>query len=86
MNVNEGFRDRRVVIAGLGCVAVTLAVAMAEEGFQVHGIQIREDVLEELAQGGRQRLWPRSVLSAPAFAFEVCRQHVFDRPAAGLHR
>lgn len=51
MNVYEGFRDRRVVIAGLGYVGLTLAVAMAEEGFQVHGIEIREDVLERLAQG-----------------------------------
>lgn len=33
-----------------------------------------------------QRLWRRSVVSAPAFAYQVCRQHVFARPAAGLHR
>lgn len=33
-----------------------------------------------------QRLWRRSVVSAPAFAYQVCRQHVFARPAAGVHR
>ncbi len=45
------FPDRNVCILGLGFVGVTLATAMAEVGFQVTGVEIREDVVEKLRSG-----------------------------------
>ena len=41
-------RDREVCILGLGYVGLTLAVAMADSGFRVHGVEQRADVLEML--------------------------------------
>lgn len=43
------FKDRRVCIIGLGYVGLTLAVSMAEVGFEVLGIEIRKSVLDLLA-------------------------------------
>jgi nucleotide sugar dehydrogenase len=50
-SVPHEFPDRNICILGLGFVGVTLATAMAEVGFQVTGIEIREDVLEKLKSG-----------------------------------
>ena len=36
---------------GLGFVGLTLAVALADVGFEVHGVEKREDVLERLRWG-----------------------------------
>lgn len=47
----EVFADRRVCILGLGYVGLTLAVAMADAGFEVLGVEIRDSVLEVLADG-----------------------------------
>jgi UDP-N-acetyl-D-mannosaminuronic acid dehydrogenase len=44
----QSFPDRNVCIVGLGYVGLTLAVAMADNGFQIDGIEIRSDVLERL--------------------------------------
>lgn len=41
-------KDRSVCVIGLGYVGLTLAVAMADTGFRVHGVEIREDVLNTL--------------------------------------
>ena len=49
--VPKNFHDRSVCVMGLGFVGLTLAVAMAEVGFQVNGVEIREDVLKKLASG-----------------------------------
>lgn len=46
-----GFKDRRICVLGLGYVGLTLATVMAENGFDVSGIEIREDVLELLNLG-----------------------------------
>jgi UDP-N-acetyl-D-mannosaminuronic acid dehydrogenase len=43
------FDDRAVTIFGLGYVGLTLAVAMAEAGFRVHGVEINQTVLDALA-------------------------------------
>ena len=51
MNALENFRDRRVCVLGLGYVGLTLAVAMADVGFEVVGIEIRDSVRDLLAQG-----------------------------------
>ncbi|MFQ5953581.1 MAG: nucleotide sugar dehydrogenase [Kiloniellales bacterium] len=45
------FPDRTVCVIGLGYVGLTLAVAMAHAGFEVHGVEIRDDVLERLGRG-----------------------------------
>ncbi|ALG74322.1 UDP-glucose 6-dehydrogenase [Azospirillum thiophilum] len=45
------FPDRNVCVLGLGYVGLTLAVAMADAGFQVHGVEVRQDVLEQLGRG-----------------------------------
>lgn len=42
------FRDRNVCVLGLGYVGLTLAVAMADSGFRVHGIELRQEVLDGL--------------------------------------
>ncbi len=44
------FGDRSIVIFGLGYVGMTLAVAMAEAGFRVHGVEINPTVLSALAE------------------------------------
>ncbi len=43
--------DRRICIMGMGYVGLTLAAVMADRGFEVAGIEIREDVLEDLEKG-----------------------------------
>jgi nucleotide sugar dehydrogenase len=43
--VPKDFPDRTVCVIGLGYVGQTLAVAMARAGFDVHGVEIRDDVL-----------------------------------------
>lgn len=49
--VPASFADRRICILGLGYVGLTLAVAMARKGFQVHGVERRQEVLDLLASG-----------------------------------
>lgn len=47
----DSFRDRNVCVMGLGYVGLTLAVVMADIGFRIHGIEIRENVVRGLLQG-----------------------------------
>ena len=49
--VTENFRDSSVCILGLGYVGLTLGVVMADVGFHVLGVEIRDDVLEKLDAG-----------------------------------
>lgn len=49
--VTEDFRDNSVCILGLGYVGLTLGVAMADAGFKVVGVEIRDAVLDKLATG-----------------------------------
>lgn len=51
MNELESFPDKHVCILGLGYVGLTLAVTMADIGFKVLGVEIREDVLGMLKRG-----------------------------------
>lgn len=51
MSALEQFKDRRVCVMGLGYVGLTLAVAMADIGFEVLGVEIRDEVLTALNQG-----------------------------------
>jgi len=47
----QGFADNEVCILGLGYVGLTLAVAMADIGFKVTGVEVRDDVLALLDAG-----------------------------------
>lgn len=47
----HSLRDRSVCIVGLGYVGLTLAVAMADAGFRVHGVEVAEPVLAALRTG-----------------------------------
>ena len=49
--VPGGFRDRVVCIMGLGYVGLTLATVMVEVGFDVWGIEIREDLVRLMKEG-----------------------------------
>lgn len=51
MSLPKNFADRNVCVIGLGYVGLTLAVAMADSGFQVHGVELRQEVLDGLASG-----------------------------------
>ena len=51
MLVPEEFPDRSVCVLGLGYVGLTLAVAMANVGFRVCGIEIRDGVVDQLRAG-----------------------------------
>jgi nucleotide sugar dehydrogenase len=47
----ETLKDHHVCIVGLGYVGLTLAVAMADAGFRVHGVEVSPAVLEQLGTG-----------------------------------
>ncbi|MDD5146831.1 MAG: nucleotide sugar dehydrogenase [Candidatus Pacebacteria bacterium] len=51
MFLDKDFRDKNICIMGLGYVGLTLATIMAEIGFQVLGVEIKDDVLEKLRRG-----------------------------------
>ena len=51
--------DQNVCILGLGYVGLTLAVAMADAGFRVHGIERRQEVIDLLATGKAHFWEPR---------------------------
>lgn len=56
MTLPASFPDGDVCIIGLGYVGLTLGVAMADTGFRVHGVEVRDEVLEALADG-RPHFW-----------------------------
>ena len=49
MSLPKSFQDKNVCIIGLGYVGLTLAVAMADSGFRVHGVEKRKDVIDMLS-------------------------------------
>jgi nucleotide sugar dehydrogenase len=51
MPLPANFRDRDICIIGLGYVGLTLAVAMADAGFRVTGVENAPDVLRHLRDG-----------------------------------
>lgn len=56
MPLPKSFSDNRVRIIGLGYVGLTLAVGMADAGFHVHGVEVRDDVIRKL-QKGEPHFW-----------------------------
>jgi UDP-N-acetyl-D-mannosaminuronic acid dehydrogenase len=51
MTLPHDYRDGHVCIIGLGYVGLTLAVAMADAGFRVTGVERSPDVLRHLREG-----------------------------------
>ncbi|MBI3453587.1 MAG: nucleotide sugar dehydrogenase [Rhodospirillales bacterium] len=51
MLVPNDYTDRHICVLGCGYVGLTLAVVMADVGFDVTGVEIRDDVLEKLNRG-----------------------------------
>ena len=50
-NLPENFEDRKVCVMGLGYVGLTLAVTLADIGFEVFGVEIRDDIIAKLKKG-----------------------------------
>lgn len=50
-NIPEEYLDRQVCVMGLGYVGLTLAVVMADIGFEVVGVEIRDEVVSDLLEG-----------------------------------
>lgn len=48
IKVYESFEDRQICIMGLGYVGLTLATVMAEAGFKITGVEIKDQILEKL--------------------------------------
>ncbi len=42
------YPDRKICIVGLGYVGLTLAIVMAERGFEILGVEIKEDIASDL--------------------------------------
>ncbi|ESQ91127.1 nucleotide sugar dehydrogenase [Asticcacaulis benevestitus] len=51
MRVANTYPDRHVCVIGLGYVGLTLAVALAEVGFQVHGVELNPKTVEVIQSG-----------------------------------
>ena len=51
MTLPQDFRDGHVCIIGLGYVGLTLAIAMADAGFRVTGVERAPEVLRHLREG-----------------------------------
>jgi UDP-N-acetyl-D-mannosaminuronic acid dehydrogenase len=51
MSIPTSFKDKNISIIGLGYVGLTLAVAMADTGFNVQGVEKRQDILDSLDKG-----------------------------------
>jgi UDP-N-acetyl-D-mannosaminuronic acid dehydrogenase len=51
VSLPSAFSDDHVCVIGLGYVGLTLSIAMADTGFKVHGVEIRNDILDGLADG-----------------------------------
>lgn len=77
----HSFKDKKVCIVGLGYVGLTLAVAMADAGFQVHGVEVDEHILACLAEerahfseiGLNERLSAQIQRGAMTFAGQIER-------------
>jgi len=58
--VNKTFPDSVVSILGLGYVGLTLGVAMADAGFKVHGVEVRDTILDSL-QKYKAHFWEQDL-------------------------
>ena len=44
-------KDKKVCVMGLGFVGLTLAVTLADIGYEVYGVELRENVVKLLKKG-----------------------------------
>lgn len=51
MKVAPIFPDRSICMIGMGYVGLTLAVAMAEVGFRIHGVEVNPDTVKIIRSG-----------------------------------
>lgn len=51
MKASPAFPDRSVCMIGMGYVGLTLAVALAEVGFRVHGVEVNPDTVRHIRSG-----------------------------------
>ncbi|MCF8196662.1 MAG: nucleotide sugar dehydrogenase [Polynucleobacter sp.] len=58
--MNKIFPDSVVSILGLGYVGLTLGVAMADAGFKVHGVEVRDTILDSL-QKSKAHFWEQDL-------------------------
>lgn len=42
--------QERICVLGLGYVGMTLAVSLANAGYKVHGLEVRQEVLDKLSK------------------------------------
>ena len=42
----ESFSDKKVCVMGLGYVGLTFAVTLADIGFEVFGVEVKDDILK----------------------------------------
>ena len=79
--------DNRVCVLGMGYVGLTLAVVMAERGFEVHGAEINKGVLSKIADGSphffEQGLEVRLKRALKAGSLRFV-ERIADIPAAAL--
>ena len=50
-NLPENFKDKKVCVMGLGYVGLTFAVTLADIGFEVFGVEVKDDILKKLVNG-----------------------------------
>jgi nucleotide sugar dehydrogenase len=70
--------DRRVCILGMGFVGVTLAAVMAEVGFEVFGVDIRRDLVENL-NAGEAQFFERGLTEKLKAGVHAGRLRAFER-------
>lgn len=84
-SVPADYPDRVICILGLGFVGLTLATVMAEVGFHVIGVEIRDDLLEQLLSGDpyffEPGLSPRLKKVIASGRLKVCKKMPNNCPA-----
>ncbi len=84
MKVSPNFSDRSVCMIGMGYVGLTLAVAMAEAGFRIHGVETNTDTLACI-QAGRAPFREAGLdqkLAAQRSAGVITASHDWPAPGA----
>lgn len=79
---SSGFPDQKICIVGLGYVGLTLAIAMSEVGFLVHGLEVNETVLACLRQG-KPHFWEQGLAEKLERAIEE-KTFTFSRDVSEL--
>ncbi len=74
--------DVTVCVVGLGYIGLPTAALLASRGYQVHGVDIRPDVVATVNRGVARAMWPTA--SSPfAPAYGAVRPRRADHTARG---